>query len=59
MRIRCLIATSLEANGENMLFLNGIFGLLGQITGGIIIFISVDIYHLFEEKERCSVDTCI
>ncbi len=56
LRIRCLIATKLESNGENALFNFGMATILGQVLGGIIIFISVDIFQLFKDKPKCSPD---
>jgi hypothetical protein len=54
LRIRCLIATKLEASGENALFFFGLATIFGQVLGGTIIFLSVDVYHLFKDKPKCS-----
>ena len=54
MRIRCLIATKLEKYGQKILFIYGCFTLLGQILGGITIYICVDTYRLLKEKDACS-----
>lgn len=56
MRIRCLIATKLEKYGKNMLFTIGCITLLGQVIGGVIIFVQVEIYRMFTEMPKCSPD---
>ena len=59
MRIRCLLATKLEKHGSRILFIYGCFTLLGQILGGIAIYICVDTYRLLKEKDACaSKDLC-
>lgn len=56
LRIRCLIATKLEAYGENALFIFGLTTIFGQVLGGTLSFLSVDVYHLFKDKPKCSPD---
>lgn len=56
MRIRCLIATKLEKYGKNMLFLIGCFTILGQVLGGLIIFILVDVLRVLKDKPKCSTE---
>ena len=53
IRLRCVIAARLEKYGSNVLFILGIFSLLGQVLGGIVGFLSVDIFGQFEEKPAC------
>lgn len=54
LRLRCLVATKFEAYGKNYLLIYGIFSQTGQMIGGIIIFILVDILSLFKDKPKCS-----
>ena len=56
IRIRCLVATSLEKHGNNILFIVGIVSTLGQMMGGVIIFVLVDVYRLFKERPECVFD---
>jgi len=53
IRLRCVIAARLEKHGSNVLFILGIFTLLGQVLGGILGYLSVDVFGLFEEKPAC------
>ncbi|RNA09134.1 riboflavin transporter 2-like [Brachionus plicatilis] len=54
MRIRCLIATKLGKYGKNILFKLGCFTILGQVFGGLIIFMMVDYLRLFIDKPKCA-----
>ncbi|CAF0955328.1 unnamed protein product [Brachionus calyciflorus] len=54
MRIRCLIATKLEKFGKNVLFKLGCFTILGQVFGGLVIFLMVDYLRLFVDRKKCS-----
>jgi hypothetical protein len=53
MRTRCLIATKLEKYGKNILFTIGCFTILGQVIGGVIIFLQVEVYRMFKDKPKC------
>ena len=53
MRIRCLIATKLEKYGKNVLFSIGLFTILGQVIGGLLIFTQVEIYRQFIDIPKC------
>lgn len=55
LRLRFLIAAKLESLKTNMLTL-GIFTLLGQILGGIVIYICIHTYKLLKEKPSCVYD---
>lgn len=60
IRVRCLVATKLEAYGKNYLLIYGICSQTGQMIGGIIIFVLVDILSLFKDKPKCSpYDFCL
>lgn len=54
MRIRCLIATRLEKYGKNTLFKLGCFTILGQVFGGLLIYLLVDYLRWFIERPKCS-----
>ena len=54
MRVRCLIATKLERHGKHILLLIGFYTILGQVIGGILIYLAVDVYRLFKDKPACS-----
>jgi hypothetical protein len=54
MRIRCLVASKLEKYGEKTLFISGCFTLIGQIIGGIVIYIIIDVYRLLKDKDNCT-----
>lgn len=56
LRIRCLIATKLEKYEGNSLFIFGLATIGGQVLGGSIIFASVDVFHMFKDKPKCSPD---
>jgi hypothetical protein len=59
MRVRCLIATKLEKYGEHVLFKIGIYTIVGQVLGGFLIYLVVDVYRMFDEKPACSpIDFC-
>ena len=56
IRLRCKIAERFERfEGEAFLFL-GFVTLLGQVTGGTIIYLCIDIYRLFMDKPPCVTD---
>ncbi|CAF0871496.1 unnamed protein product [Brachionus calyciflorus] len=54
IRVRCLIATKLEKYGRNSLLIFGISSQFGQVLGGLIIFVLVDVMRLFKDKPKCS-----
>lgn len=56
MRVRCLIAARLEKHGKNVLFKYGCSTIMGQIVGGLIMYICVDIYSVFKERDDCSLE---
>lgn len=56
MRIRCLIATRLERFGQKTLLMLGFLTMVGQIFGGLLIFVIVTIYELLIEKPECATD---
>jgi len=56
LRIRCLIASTLEARGEHTLFIFGCVTIVGQVIGGMLIFLNVDVYPLFKDKPKCSLE---
>lgn len=56
IRIRCLIAAKLEKYGKNKLFLLGVFAIIGQLLGGLLIYLLVDVFRLFQDKPKCSPD---
>lgn len=59
MRIRCLVSSKLEKYGEKILFISGCFTLLGQIVGGITIYLCIDVYRLLKDKDKCTpIDFC-
>jgi hypothetical protein len=54
MRVRCLIATKLEKYGEKTLFQIGIYTIVGQVIGGFLIYLVVDVYRMFKDKPSCT-----
>lgn len=57
MRIRCLIATRLERFGQTILLILGALTMFGQIFGGLIIFVVVNIYDLLKARDECPTQT--
>lgn len=56
-RLRCILASKLEKfKSERLLLILGSVSLLGQITGGALIYLMVDIYRLFKHKPDCVFD---
>jgi len=55
-RVKCLIATRLERFGQKVLYYLGLVTLLGQVIGGISIYLLVDIFRLFKHKPDCIFD---
>lgn len=58
IRVRCLTAARLEAHGQHILMLYGLMTIVGQVIGGILIFILVDVLRLFVDKPKCSFVSC-
>ena len=56
MRVRCIIATRLERFGGHTLLILGAITQGGQIFGGVLSFLLVNIYEVFEEKPSCVFD---
>lgn len=54
MRIRCLIAAKLEKYGKNILFKLGCFTIIGQVFGGLIVFLMVEYFRLFIDRPKCA-----
>ena len=53
LRLRCVIAANLEKYGQKILLVLGWITLLGQVCGGIIIYILVDIMKVFVARADC------
>ena len=58
MRVRCLIAAKLEKFGEKTIFAYSCANILGQFFGGILIFLLVEVYRLFKDKNKCDIIVC-
>lgn len=60
MRCRCLIATRLERFGQKTLLKLGALTMIGQIFGGLIIFLIVNVFNLLVSLPSCknSLDYC-
>ena len=56
MRVRCLIATRLQRFGHKTLLILGFLTMVGQIFGGLIVFVIVNIYGLLKDKPSCVFD---
>lgn len=56
IRLRCVIAAKLELYGEKTLFTLGIVTLIGQMVGGLLVYILVDIYRIFKQRPDCIFD---
>jgi len=56
MRCRCLIAARLERFGQKVLLILGVLTMFGQIFGGLIIFVIVNIYGLLKDRPACDFD---
>lgn len=53
IRLRCKIAERFERFGGEYFLALGFVTLLGQVMGGTIIYICIDIYRLFHDKPQC------
>ena len=53
MRSKCLIAARLERFGHSYITGFGMLIMLGQLFGGILIFLLVNVYGAFKEKPLC------
>jgi hypothetical protein len=56
MRVRLLVASRLERFGQKTLLILGSLTMIGQIFGGLIIFVVVNTYELFVSKPDCVFD---
>ena len=53
IRIRWCVATKLQECGQNILFVFGLLTIIGQIVGGVLAFVIVDVYRVFLELSPC------
>jgi hypothetical protein len=53
MRVRCLIATRLERFGQRFLVLLGVMTMMGQLCGGVLVYVLVNELKLFTDKPDC------
>jgi riboflavin transporter 2 len=53
MRVRCLVATRLQRFGETTLLILGACTMIGQIFGGLIVYLVVNIFNLLMDKDPC------
>jgi glycerol uptake facilitator-like aquaporin len=58
IRVRCLTAARLESHGQNALLIYGLITIIGQIIGGILIYLLVDVFRLFIAKSKCTIIKC-
>jgi hypothetical protein len=56
MRVRCLVAARLERYGHSLLLALGFMTMMGQVIGGIIVYIIVNEYKLLKDKPACVFD---
>lgn len=57
MRIRCLVASKLEKiSQKNTLLWLGVVTMAGQVAGGTIAYVFVDILRLFKARNHCMLD---
>ena len=56
MRSKCLAAARLERFGSSTLLIKGTIEMIGQIIGGLFIYVVVNIYELFKSKPECATD---
>lgn len=56
-RLRCVVASKLERyKDERLLVLLGSVSLIGQICGGVLVYLLVDVYRIFKHKPDCIFD---
>lgn len=55
-RCRCFIASRLEQYGEKALMVSAALGILGEVIGGVIMYILIDVKRLFVERPECGFD---
>jgi hypothetical protein len=53
IRCRCIIAAKIEQHGPNVLFRLGWSTIMGQVIGGIISYIYIDVFRLLVERPHC------
>ena len=56
MRVKCLIATRLERFGQKYLILIGVCTMSGQLLGGVLIYLIVNVLELFKSTPDCVFD---
>ena len=56
IRLRCKIAERFEKFGGDFFLYLGFMTLLGQVVGGMVIYLCIDIYRLFLDKPPCATD---
>jgi hypothetical protein len=56
MRIRLLVAARLERFGQKTLLILGSLTMIGQIFGGLLIFVVVNLLELLVSKPDCVSD---
>ena len=57
MRVRCLVASKLEKiSSTNTLMILGVVTQLGQVFGGIIAYVCVDLFRLLKSRPDCILD---
>jgi hypothetical protein len=58
IRLKCIVSSKLEKyKDERLLLILGAVSLCGQMAGGILVYILVDVYRLF--KHRPHMDECV
>lgn len=53
MRVRCCVAARLEECGQKILLALGSCTMFGQMIGGIMMFVLVDTYRVFNDVPEC------
>lgn len=56
IRLRCVIASKLEHYGDKTILVLGIVTLVGQMTGGVVVYVFVDIFRIFKHRPDCVFD---
>ncbi|CAF0955343.1 unnamed protein product [Brachionus calyciflorus] len=54
LRLRSVIATRLEKFGEKVLLILGWVTLLGQMCGGLVVYLLVEIFQIFHSRPSCT-----
>jgi hypothetical protein len=53
MRVRCLITVRMERYGQRALLTVGLLTQIGQLFGGLLMFVLVNFYDIFISKPDC------